>query len=143
MFNFLKKNHAKTKTPGASILDDERFRPRHGAGDTNKGNIGTENRVSYIRIPYSKSGRLALILSFISIALSYLAVRLTVYLKGNPELYVSAIVFSAIVYAFYSLYYVYRGFMERQVKYLINYIALLISGTELVLWLIILIMGGR
>ena len=138
MLNFLHRN----TTDENSILDDIRFRPRDIEDKFKNNEIKEGTRVNYLRILHAKSAKIALAFSIFSLLLSYIAIRITIFLKGNPELYISAIVFSAIVFAFYSLYYVYRGFMERQVKYLINYIALLISGTELVLWLIILIMGG-
>ncbi len=147
MFDFLPKGRflLKREHSKKSILEDEKFRPEPDYKDlhTEEEVKNTEHMRNYLRRPYARGGKYAFCLSLVALLLGYIAVRITIALKGNPELYVSAIVCSAIIFALCSLYYVYRGFREREVKYLLNYLALLSSGTQLILWLIIIIVGGR
>lgn len=139
MFNFFKRKDIDDD----SILDDIRFRPKEQEYKFKNNEIKEENRVNYLRVPHTASGKIALLLSIFSLILSYIAIKITIYLKGNPELYISAIVFSAIAFAIYSLYFVYKGFKEKNKKYIFNYISIFLAGTELILWLIIIILGGR
>lgn len=139
MFNFLHRN----TTDENSILDDIRFRPRDIEDKFKNNEIKEGTRVNYLRILHAKSAKIALAFSIFSLLLSYIAIRITIFLKGNPELYISAIVFSAIAFAVYSLYFVYKGLKEKNRKYILNYISLLLSGTELILWIIIMIVGIR
>lgn len=136
MSEFIKKLFKKNIEK--SILDDERFNPN----TDEQINIKNENKINYMRIPLAKNSWISFLYSIIAFFLSYLAIRISILLKGNTELYIVAIIFSSLIFSISSLFYIHRSFKEKQVKQILSYISLFLSGIQIVLWLIIMIIGG-
>ncbi len=133
-------NFFRNKKNDISILDDERYRPKY---IDEKFEIEDSNKINYLRISYSIYSKIALLLSLFALLLSYISIRLVIYYKGNPRLYISAIIFSSLIFDIYSLYYIYKDFKNNSnKKQLLKYLSLLLSGIQLIFWVIIIIVGA-
>lgn len=146
MFDFLKKESkyrllrpidAKSK----SILEEERF--RYPEYDKEEEAQTDSYKVNYLRKPIAKRSKMAILLASISVLFTWIAYNMVIAQRGLPSLTVSAMAFSSMLFAVTGLIYGILSFKEKDVKYMVSYIALGVAGSDLVLWLMIIFIGYR
>lgn len=100
-----------------------------------------QNKISYIRKPLARRGKMSLLLAAIATLLGALGVYFGVQGNGNAGLSVAALGFSSLLFALVSLWYGWLAFLERNRNYLMARISLGISGLWAVFWVCMVIVG--
>ena len=95
-----------------------------------------QNKISYIRKPLARRGKMSLLLAAIATLLGALGVYFGVQGNGNAGLSVAALLFALV-----SLWYGWLAFLERNRNYLMARISLGISGLWAVFWVCMMIVG--
>ena len=142
MVFFLKKNKKDgllhpIKSKGSSILEDEKFTYPEDRLKPEE----DENRVNYLRKPHGEHGIMAALLSGVGLIWTILAVRLTLQLKGNPDLLVSAMAASSLLFSAAALVYSILSLRRKDVKHILAFGGILLGGGQLVLWLAVVVIG--
>lgn len=98
-------------------------------------------KISYIRKPLAKRGKMALALALAATALGALCVWLAVRGNGSAGLYVGALGVSSLLFALVSMWYGWLAFLERNRNYLMARISLAVSGLWTLFWVCMAIIG--
>lgn len=100
-------------------------------------------KISYIRKPLARRGKMALLLAAAASVLGGLGVYLAVCGNGTAGLNVAAMGFSSLLFSLVSLWYGWLAFLERNRNYLMAKISIGISGLWTVFWVCMVIIGLR
>lgn len=144
MFNYLKKDKANriitpVKNKGQSILEEDRFNyPGYNAQKKE-----AEGMVNYLRKPFAKKSITSIITSVMGLIFIAIAFKMNMYLRGNPNLTVSALAASSLLCAVTALVYGGLSFLEKNMKYFLAYLGIIIGGVQFILWIVIIIIGRR
>lgn len=144
MFNYLRKDKSErfitpVKNKGQSILEEDRFNyPGYNAQKKE-----AEGMVNYLRKPLSKRSKMSFALSMIGLIFIAIAFKMNMDLEGNPDLTVCALAFSSLIFAIAGLIYGGLSFLEKNMKYLLAYLGIIVGGIQFILWIVIIIIGRR
>ena len=100
-----------------------------------------QNKISYIRKPLARRGKMSLLLAAIATLLGAPGVYLGVQRNRNAGLSLAGPGFSHLLFAMVSLWYGWLAFLERNRNYLMARISLGISGLWAVFWVCMVIVG--
>lgn len=139
-----KKDKHKFLTPvknkGNSILEDAKFTFPE---DRKKTFIEDEKRINYVKKPTAKGSHTALLCAIISAGFLYTAFRLVLFTKGNPDMTVSALALSSLIFSLASIRFAVTAFKDRGASHLIAFFGLGIGGMQFVIWMSVLLLGYR
>ena len=142
MFDKLRKNKKykflkPVRNKGQSILEEERFSyPEDRKQEINPA------LVNYVRKPLSRRSLMSVFLSLIASIVTICAYRLVVDLKGAPDLSLSALAISSILFAVAGFWYGILSFLEKETRMILAYIGLALGGCNFLLWFLIIVVGG-
>ena len=102
-----------------------------------------KNKISYIRKPLARRGKMALILAAAATLLGGLGGYLAGRGNGTGGLNVAGMGFSRLVFFLVSLRYGWLAFLERNRNYLMAKISIGVSGLWAVFWVCMVIIGLR
>ena len=102
-----------------------------------------KNKISYIRKPLARRGKMALIRAAAATLLGGLGAYLAVRGNGTAGLNVAAMGFSSLLFSLVSLWYGWLAFLERNRNYLMAKISIGVSGLWAVFWVCMVIIGLR
>ncbi len=128
------------KKRNISILEEAKYNfPEDRATDKsdNKG------FVNYIKKPLAPKSKLALTYAVIGLVCMAIAIRITFANLGNPDLTVSAFVFSSLVFSIAGISYSVKSFLIKKANYTLSYISIVLSGIQFLVWIMIIIVGQR
>ncbi len=121
-----------------SILDEDIF-----LDEEDREKQSNEKMVNYIRKPYAKQSMMTMILSMVSIVLTWFCLRINMQTLGNPGLNVSAMAFSSMLFSLAGLIYGVFCMMEKEVRKFFGILGFSLCAINFVTWLMIIIMGLR
>ena len=98
-------------------------------------------KISYIRKPLARRGKMALILALGATAFGGVGGYLAGHGNGTAGLNVGAIGFSSLLFSLVSLWYGWLAFLERNRNYLMARVSLAVSGLWAVFWVCMVIIG--
>ena len=142
MFDKLRKNKKykflkPVRNKGQSILEEERFSyPEDRKQEINPA------LVNYVRKPLSRRSLMSVFLSLIASIFTICAYRLVVDLKGAPDLSLSALAISSILFAVAGFWYGILSFLEKETRMILAYIGLALGGCNFLLWFLVIAVGG-
>ncbi len=102
-----------------------------------------EGLVNYVHLHFAKRSKLALLFSFIALATMLLSIKFTLDAKGNPELNVSAYVFTSMIFSILGIIYSISSIYEKNTKHILSYLSLILSGTQFLIWFMLIYLGQR
>ena len=112
-------------------------------GKRKKGQPDKPKKVSYIRKPLAKHSKWSLGLSAAGLLLFAGTMYIAVKEQGQSGMYAGALGFSSMVFSILGLWYSVHAFREKEKKYRLARINLLISGILVLAWLVMIIIGIR
>lgn len=128
------------KNKNSSILEDAKF---IFPDDRKKAQLQKEGGINYVKRPIAKGSTTSLLCALISAAFLYAAFRIILFTKGNPDMTVSALVFSSLVFSLGSLWFGASAFKDKMAKHFLAFLGLGIGGIQFVIWMTVLILGYR
>lgn len=128
------------KNKNSSILEEAKFT---FPDDRKEAQTQGEGKISYVKKPMAKGSRTSLFCALISAAFLYAAFRMLLFTKGNPDMTVSALAFSSIVFSLSAIWFGASAFKDKTARYLLAFLGLGIGGAQFVIWMTVLILGYR
>lgn len=101
----------------------------------------TKYKISYIKKPFARRGKISLSLSLISLALCGVSLFLSVRQQGQGELSVAAWAVSSLIFAVAALIYGGLSFLEKDKNYRLTRIGMWLAGVMMVLWCCVTVVG--
>lgn len=123
-----------------SILDSDRFL---SAEDKLRYMNNRDDMVDYMRRPFAKDAKFALLLNIISGGLCYFALRKIMENQGAPSLQVCAIALSSFLFAAAGFFYSLKSFKEGIARKALSVFTTIIGGVLFLLWFMIFLLGIR
>ncbi len=144
MFNYNRKKY-RFLTPVKKKSDDSILdRPEFMYPDTKSAKnqrTDTSEMVNYLRKPRSEIGGTSLIAALMALVLTGISFRAMVLSLGNPPLYVSAIVLSAMILSAFALICGGLSFLDKNKDHLFSVLGISIGGLVLITWVITIMVG--
>ena len=123
-----------------SILDSDRFL---SAEDKLRFMNNRDDMVDYMRRPFAKDAKFALLMDVISGGLCYFALIKIMENQGAPSIQVSAIALSSFLFAAAGFYYSLKSFKQGIARKSLSVFTAIIGGVLFLLWFMIFLLGIR
>lgn len=121
-----------------NILDSDIFL---AAEDKLKLVNSREDMVDYMRRPFAKDAKFALLMIIISVVLVYFAVGKTMENQGAPSLQISAFALSSFLFATAGFYYSIKSFKQGTARKSLSVVTTILGGVLFLLWFMIFLLG--
>ncbi len=128
------------KKRNISILEEAKYNFPEDIENDKSDNKGF---VNYIKKPLAPKSRLAFTYAAIGLICMAIAIRITFANLGNPDLTVSAFVFSSLIFSIAGMCYSVKSFLIKNSNYTLSYISMVLSGIQFLVWIMIIIIGQR
>ncbi|MDD3252568.1 MAG: hypothetical protein PHV18_08415 [Lachnospiraceae bacterium] len=98
-------------------------------------------KISYIRKPFAKKSRGALVLAVVALVCCVCSLMISVHMQGQGGINMAAWGFSSIVFSVLALWYGGLSFLEKEMNYILAKAAIAVSGVLLIFWISMIIVG--
>lgn len=102
-----------------------------------------DNKISYIRKPLADHGGYCLGTAIASVIFGILGMALGVKSHGSTPTGALAVCFTSLAFSVLAVVFGIQSFREKEKNYILAKIGISAGGLVLVVWLIIIIVGGR
>lgn len=123
-----------------NILDSDRFL---SAEDKIKFATSRKDMVDYMRRPFARDAKFALLLDIIAVVLLIFAVRRVIENQGAPSTQVSAFALCSFLFATLGFYYSIKSFKQGAARKSLSVVTMIVGGVLFLLWFMIFILGIR
>lgn len=120
------------------ILDEDIFLDEEEQQKQNNAKM-----VNYIRKPFAKQSAMSMILTLVSLFLTWLCLRINMQTLGNPGLNVSAMALSSMLFSLVGVIYGILCLIEKEVRKIFGIFGFSLCAINLITWLMVIIMGLR
>mgnify|MGYP001656942014 FL=1 len=121
-----------------NILDSDIFLP---AEDRAKFATSREDMVDYMRRPFARDAKFALLLDIISVVLLVIAVRRVIENQGAPSTQISAFALCSFLFAATGFCYSIKSFKQGTARKSLSVVTTILGGILFLLWFMIFILG--
>ena len=144
MFDYNKKKNFTILTPVRTKGDEILESPEFAVKATLEPEVDDRDlveSVNYIRKPFAAKAVSSAVSAIIASVLMIIAIRMNLNQKGQPDLNVSAIALSSLLFSLVALVYSIKSFAELNRNYLLSYIGMVVGGVETCIWVVTVLMG--
>lgn len=102
-----------------------------------------DNKISYIRRPLADHGGYCLGTSIVAVLAGIAGMILSIRSAGNAPGIAISLCFTSLVFAAAAVWFGIQSFREKEKNYILARIGLAVGGVALILWVMIIVVGGR